>query len=214
MDHPAILRTALTSYAKLPHPLHILDTSTSPWEVMCGIILSAATTDAAVNAALPGFLAKYPTPETVVAASKDDMIALLPAIAHTGGKCDYIKNWANYLIQHRGQYSTSIGELTQLQGIGRKTAGIFLWVLAKKDESFPLDTHCLRVLERLGWYAATTPKALEKLLLTEFPEGTRNLTHRMLTQFGRLHCTYRNPQCATCPLRAECKFFGNSAATT
>jgi endonuclease-3 len=180
---------------------------------MCAIMLAAATTDAAVNRALPGFLRRYPTPASVLGASKDEMVALLPAIAHTGAKCDYIAGWAKRLVENNGKYPTDLAELTKLSGIGRKTGGLFLWALRRSDESFPLDTHCLRVFDRLGWYSAKTPKALERQLMADFPAGQRNKAHILLTQFGRNHCTHANPKCGSCPLNSICQYAQKAAVS-
>ena len=192
------------------HPLHKLEETRDPWAIVASVILSGNTTDAAENKVMDGFLARYPTPASIRGATRDEVIPLLPGIAHNGSKTDYLKNIAEVLVE-RGMPDT-MEALTAVTGIGRKTAAIVLYRVHGKDLGFPLDTHCLRVLDRLGWYPeARKPKSLEKALLTDFPEGTRHASHLILTHHGRTVCQALKPACDGCKLRAFCTYGQSSA---
>jgi len=200
---------AAASLLDLPHPLHILDASQDPWQVSVAVILSGHCTDAAVNKVIPQLFAEFPTYEKFLDAnpSKDKVISLLPGISHSGNKTDYLFAVARYLHQHQGHFPQTLNEITGIKGIGRKTGGIILYRCYGVDEGFPLDTHCLRVLKRLGWYTSSTPKSLERALLADIPEGWRNKAHIILTQLGRTICTAAKPNCPECPLAATCQYF-------
>lgn len=200
---------------ELPHPLHILDQSKDPWQVSVAIILSGHCTDAAVNKVLPNLFASFPTYQKFLAdnPNKDQVIKLLPGISHSGNKTDYLFNVARHLQDHQGQFPQSLSEITGIKGIGRKTGGLILYRCYDIDEGFPLDTHCLRVLQRLGWFPETTPKSLERALLTEIPLGWRNKAHIILTQLGRTVCTAAKPLCLQCPLSGACHYFAQQDQT-
>lgn len=196
---------------KLPHPLHILDQSKDPWQVSVAVILSGHCTDAAVNKVLPNLFAAFPTYQKLLSdnPSKDKVVKLLPGISHSGNKTDYLFNVARYLQDHKGQFPQSLEEITAIKGIGRKTGGIILYRCYGIDEGFPLDTHCLRVLQRLEWFSQTSPKSLERALLIEIPSGWRNKAHIILTQLGRSICTAAQPLCSQCPLSGSCRYFAD-----
>lgn len=195
-------------YLKAPHPLHILEKSQNPWEVALAVMLSGHCTDAAVNKVIVQLITRFPTPASILedCVTKDSIIALIPGISHSGSKADYAINIAKYLVMHNNQFENSLEKITEITGIGRKTGTLVLFRCYGSDFGFPLDTHCLRVLERLGWYTSTKPKPLEKALMKDFAEGTRHEAHIILTQLGRTICRPKDPKCGECRLLQHCKF--------
>lgn len=205
-NYPALLGS-YHAYRDRRHPLDVLGVTQDPYPVFCGVCMSGHTTDVAVNAILPAFLVRFPNPQAVVGATREEMIPYMRGIAHNGLKSDYIRSWAAYLLRCHGQIDNTIEALTKLPGLGRKTAGLVLYHVLGVDAGFPLDTHCLRVLKRLGWGApAAKPKALERELLQHFPVGTRYQAYTILTHHGRSTCVVNQPQCQTCLLRPHCTF--------
>ena len=192
-------------YVQLPHPLTIFEETRDPWPIGVAIILSAHCTDAAVNHATPGFLRNFPAPDSVVGKVRDDLIPWLPRISHRGLKSDYLLNWARYLVERKGDIEPSIAALTCIKGIGRKTASLILYRVKGIEEGFPLDTHALRVLDRLAWLPETkNPSVREKQLLKIVPEGQRHRLHLILTHHGRQVCHAQMPSCDSCKLRTVC----------
>jgi len=197
-------------YEELRHPLDVLTHQQDAWPTGAGIILSANCSDEAVNRALPRFLARYPTPQSMNGATVESVVPLLPAISHRGHKAEYLTHWANYLIERNGQVDNSITVLTRVRGIGRKSAALILHQLKGNDEGFPLDTHALRVLDRLAWFPPTrNAKVRERQLLQEVPLGSRYRVFLKLTLHGRLICDAARPQCQSCRLQQECAFGKN-----
>lgn len=186
------------------HPLDVLNHTKDPYTVGCAVILSGHTTDAAVNKALPGFLAQYPGAEQLVLSQQDTVIPLLPGIAHIRPKYSYMLNWAGYVISCQGRFNATISDLCKLKGIGRKTASVILHHTIGSDLGFPLDTHCNRVFTRLGWLGPGSAITREKALLHLFPEGHRYSTYLSLTWHGRTICKAIQPQCDSCHLRLHC----------
>jgi len=194
-------------YVQLRHPLTTFEETGDPWPIGVAIILSAHCTDAAVNHAAPGFLRNFPAPDSVVGRARDDLIPWLPRISHRGIKSDYILNWARYLVERKGDIEPSIDALTRIKGIGRKTASLILYRVKEIDEGLPLDTHALRVLDRLAWLPQTkNPSVREKQLLKIVHEGQRHRLYRILTHHGRQVCHAQMPSCDSCKLRTVCNF--------
>jgi endonuclease III len=192
-------------YRGLGHPLNVLATPHGPWPTGAGVILTAHCTDAAVNRALPGFLEIFPTPESAHDKTVDDLVSYLPGISHSGRKAQYLIAWARYLVGRRGDLEPAIEALRRVRGIGRKSAALILYGTKGIDAGMPLDTHALRVLERLGWFPpARNPAIREKQLLAVVTEGHRNRLFLALTHHGRRVCRALNPRCGHCRLPAEC----------
>lgn len=203
---PIDLLELYNDYLQLKHPLDVLATK-DPWKVAVGLVLAAHCSDAAVNKVAPGFFKQFPNWKSVLGKTRDDLIPFLPGISHTGNKSDYIINWANYLEAHGGDIEPTIDALTQIKGFGRKTAGILLFTVKGIDEAIPLDTHALRILDRLGWFPTTkNPDVREKQLLPWIPTGRRFATFTILTQHGRHICGAKIAQCGECKLRPRCAF--------
>lgn len=196
---------ASPSCAQEAHPLSILNQSKDPWALGAAVILSAHCTDAAVNKVMDSLLARFPTPESITGARRDDIVPLLPGISHGGNKADYLVNWARHLLRKTSRVAPTIGELTKVKGIGRKTASIILHAAWGLDEGIPLDAHCQRILERIGYLPGTpNPNTLEQALLAEFSEGQRYGLHLILTLHGRKVCTGRAPRCGDCCIKECC----------
>lgn len=203
----------MKSYLAMPHPLDIINSpQKTPWSVSVAVILSGHCTDAAVNKVLPGFLTRFPDAESFVAQAPDkgSVVALLPGISHSGNKAGYIEGVARYLVDQGRNFENSLDKITEINGIGRKTGSIILHYCHGNTEGFPLDTHCLRVLERLGWFEAAKPKPLEKKLLESFSGIDRFNAHLILTMHGRTTCKAAKPDCANCQISRHCKFFSTN----
>ncbi len=192
-------------YVDLRHPLDVLAKSREPWEVGAGVILSANCSDPVVNRVLPQFLQAFPTPDIIRMATVKAIVPLLPGISHRGHKAEYLIAWARHLVEQEGDIGDSVQALTEVRGIGRKSASLILQRIKGIDEGMPLDIHALRVLERLGWFPATrNPAVREKQLLREVPDGHRYGLFLSLTHHGRQICLAREPKCNACRLQDEC----------
>jgi endonuclease-3 len=192
-------------YVCLRHPLDVLANSHEPWEVGAGVILSANCSDAVVNSVMPKFLASFPTPDSGRMATVKAIVPLLPGISHRGHKAEYLIAWANFLVERGGEIGDSVQGITLVRGIGRKSAALILHRIKGSDEGMPLDTHALRVLDRLGWFPATrNPAVREEQLLREVPPGHRHRLFLALTHHGRQICLARDAKCDACRLRDEC----------
>ena len=102
----------------------------------------------------------------------------------------------------------TVDELVQLPGVGRKTANVITSVVDQQP-NMAVDTHVFRVSHRIGLVpaAASTPLAVEKELVKNFPEELIHKAHHWLILHGRYICIARTPRCEVCGLRPACLFF-------
>ena len=107
-----------------------------------------------------------------------------------------------------GQIPMTVEELMLLPGVGRKTANVITSVIDRQP-NMAVDTHVFRVSKRIGLVpqSASTPLAVEKELVKNFPEKLIHKAHHWLILHGRYICVARNPHCDQCGLQAACKYF-------
>jgi endonuclease-3 len=106
-----------------------------------------------------------------------------------------------------GRIPMTVDELTQLPGVGRKTANVITSVIDQQP-NMAVDTHVFRVAARIGLTVkATTPLATEKQLVAYTPSHLIHKAHHWLILHGRYVCIARNPRCEICGLKPYCRYF-------
>lgn len=177
------------------------------FELLCAVMLSAQTTDVAVNKVTPALFKAYPTPEKMAEAEVEDIQEKIRSIGLYKTKAKNLKRTSALLLERfNGQVPQTREELMMLPGVGRKTANVVLSV-AFDIPALAVDTHVQRVSKRLG-FADEKDDVLkvEKKLMDLFPKKTWNKLHHQLIFFGRYHCTSKRPNCKGCPLYHRCQF--------
>ena len=177
------------------------------YELLFAVRLSAQCTDARVNMVTPGLFAKFPTLEAFANASYEEVGEAIRSCGfyHTKAK-DLVECAKLLLDRHGGRVPDTMEELTALPGVGRKTANLVLGDIYGQS-AYVCDTHCIRITGRLGLTdGSKDPLSVEKQLRQVIPgEESSNFCHRMVLH-GRALCIARKPNCAECPLKAECDF--------
>jgi len=177
----------------------------SALELAVATILSAQCTDARVNMVTPHLFAKYPTARDYAAA---DPAVLEKEIQSTGffrNKTKSIIGMAQALVErHGGEVPQTMEELTDLPGIGRKTANVILGTWFRKNEGVVVDTHVQRLTGLLGLTKQTDPVKIEQELMEIVPRDDWTWFSHTLIQHGRRICIARRPQCADCVLNRVC----------
>lgn len=199
---PLVLTTLHKTY---PHPHYYLNFSNS-LELLVAALLSAQVRDEVVNAATPALFKKYRTAEQYAKADLHELTALIKTITFAGNKAKHIREACRILVQkHHGNVPRTMGELTELPGIGRKTANAILQNAFDLVEGIVVDTHVLRVAYRLGW--TTTDKNAEKAeeqLLKIIPQSEWKQFPWLLKAHGRAICRAPIPGCRQCPVEKLC----------
>lgn len=201
-----INQVLFTKYATCPCPLN----HATVFQLLVAVELSAQCTDLRVNMITHELFKKYPDVESFAKAPPGDIEKLI----RTGG---LFRNKARNLISAAqslmndfdGKVPQSMRELTQLAGIGRKSANVILG-LAFGIPGFPVDTHVKRVLKRLGLTNSDSPGKIEAEVNALIPDKHwTNLSH-MLILHGRETCAACKPDCENCIINYLCKKKGLS----
>jgi len=182
------------------------------YQCLVAIILSAQTTDKSVNRISPQLFAHFPDFEALGNASIEDIEQDIKTLGLYHNKARSIKALGEVMTkEHGGIIPEDRKALTNLPGVGIKTAGVFL--LERRGlQVIPVDTHVKRISTRLGFSKdgddfVTIEKKLEKA----FPKEEHSFVHHSIISFGRNKCFAQRPNCEGCPLQAYCSFFKSSS---
>jgi endonuclease-3 len=174
-------------------------------ELLVAVILSAQCTDERVNEVTPTLFETYPTAAAYANASEEELAEAIYGITFHNNKAGYLRETGEILVEeHDGAVPDTMAALTDLAGVGRKTANVVLQHGHDVVEGVVVDTHVRRLARRLGLTEADRPERIEADLMDAVPEGEwRRVTH-LFIDHGRATCTARNPDCEDCVLEDIC----------
>lgn len=180
----------------------------NPYQLLVAVILSAQCTDKRVNLVTPKLFEAFPSAEILATAKPEDIFPYIRSISYPNNKAKHLAGMGLMLVERfDGKIPSTIEELQQLPGVGRKTANVITSVIFSKP-SMAVDTHVFRVAARIGLTInAKTPLSAELQLVKYFPEEVISLAHHWLILHGRYVCIARKPQCDQCGITPVCKFF-------
>jgi len=170
------------------------------FELLVAVILSAQCTDDAVNRVTPELFRRYPDPQTLAEARTSDIEQIIRTLGLFRAKAKSLTRCAQQLVENfGGKVPSTMEQLTQLAGVGRKTANVILGH-AFGTPGIIVDTHCKRVSKRLGLTRQGDPTKIERDLNRLLPpEQWTGFSHRLIIH-GRKVCYARKPACARCML--------------
>ncbi len=182
----------------------------NPLQILVATILAAQSTDKLVNTVTPALFAKYPTAEAFARADRAELEREIHATGFFRNKAKHIIGAARRIVEaYGGVVPDSMAELVTLPGVARKTANIVLSAGYGKAEGIAVDTHALRLSQRLGLTREKDPVKVERDLLALVPRPDWLDFNVLLVEHGRAVCQARKPACPDCVLRRLCP----SAAT-
>lgn len=178
---------------------------TSPFELLIATILSAQCTDVRVNVVTPILFKKYSTPEKLARASQADVEKIIHSTGFYKNKAaNIIACSQSLLTNHQGELPRTIEELTQLPGVGRKTANVVLGNAFNLNYGIVVDTHVKRITNLLGLTKSENPEKIEEDLMKVFPKDTWTEISHLFIFLGRRICIARRPKCEECILNKIC----------
>ncbi|MBN2193260.1 MAG: endonuclease III [Polyangiaceae bacterium] len=199
---------ATTTFARLraQHPdAHCELDHHDPFTLLVSVVLSAQTTDVAVNQTTPQLFARWPTAAALATADVAEVEMALNRIGMFRQKARNIVALSRDLVdRHHGQVPRTLEELVALPGVGRKTANVVLGVAFDDPAGVVVDTHVLRLAQRLGWTNRDEPEGVERDLMALFPRDQWDLLGHTIIFHGRRVCTARKPACAACTVNDVC----------
>jgi len=176
----------------------------TPWQLLFATILSAQCTDDRVNQVTPMLFEKYPSLESFAKAELPDLEKVIHSTGFYRAKARHLKESARVLLEeHNGQLPSDINALTNLSGVGRKTANVVRSHIFELP-SIVVDTHVMRITRRLGLTEHTDPVKIEYDLMEKLPKTHWIRYNQQVITHGRTICTARSPKCNECELIKEC----------
>lgn len=181
----------------------------SDYTLLVAIVLSAQTTDKNVNKATPALFAVADTPEKMLALGEEQLKTYIRSIGLFNNKAKSIIALSKDLVEKfGGKIPADFDTLQTLAGVGRKTANVFLNTFYGLP-TFGVDTHVLRLSNRIGIAAGKTPleveKNLEKAVKGVVPDDDLKYVGHWLVLHGRYVCAAKKPACANCPIADLCE---------
>ena len=182
--------------------------SSNPFELLVAVRLSAQCTDARGNLVTPALFAKYKTLDDYCNADVKDIEEIIRSCGFYKSKAASIIDMAKGVRDRfGGVVPDNIDDLITLNGVGRKTANLIVGDVYGK-ESIVVDTHMIRIANRIGLVNEKDPKKIEFALKKIIPsEEGSDFCHRTVL-FGRDICSARKPKCDICPMEYNCKKVG------
>lgn len=178
----------------------------TPFTVLISCILSLRTKDEVTEQASIRLLKKHDTPEKILKLSEKQIQSLIFPVGFYKTKARRIKEISKILVENHGsKVPNNFDELMWLKGVGRKTANIVMVYGHKKQGYLPIDTHCHRIPNRLGWIKTRTPEHTEKVLREILPRRHWDDFNHLFVRFGQTTCLPVSPFCSRCPIKQYCK---------
>jgi endonuclease III len=183
----------------------------NPFELLIATILSAQCTDVRVNMVTPGLFKRYPTPAKLAGAALTEVEELIRSINFYKNKSKNIIACAQDLCQmHQGEVPRTVEQLSELPGVGRKTANVVLGNAFNINTGIVVDTHVKRTAHLLGLTKESEPEKVELDLMKLFPNECWTELSHLLIFLGRRTCIARRPQCDLCTLNDFCPASGKA----
>ena len=179
------------------------------YELLFSVRLAAQCTDGRVNQITPALFARFPTLEAFAEADVEEVEKYVHSCGFFRAKARDIVSCAQVLLEkHNGQLPRTMEELTKLPGVGRKTANLILGDVFRVPGSTVVDTHCIRLSNRMGLVDdLKDPVKIEMALRGILPpERSSDFCH-CLVLHGRAVCDARKPACESCCVRHLCQHF-------
>ena len=174
-------------------------------ELLIAVILSAQCTDERVNTETEHLFDTYESADEYANAPQEELAEALSSINFYNNKAQYIREACQIIVdEHDGEVPDTMDALTDLPGVGRKTANVVLQHGHDVVEGIVVDTHVQRLSRRLGLTEAERPERIEEGLVEIVPEGYWVQFTHLLIDHGRAVCTARNPDCVECELADVC----------
>lgn len=198
----AVLRKLEAQHPNADTELHYKNA----YQLLVATVLSAQSTDRRVNEVTPAIFEQYPNAKALAAIQPEQLEPLVRPTGFFRSKSRSLIGLARALVErHHGAVPASIEALTELPGVGRKTANVVLGH-ALGVAGLPVDRHVLRVTSRIGLAHSDDPEMVETLLCKALPKKAWTRASDTLILHGRRICRPR-PLCDRCSVREDCDYY-------
>jgi endonuclease-3 len=178
---------------------------TTPFTMVICVLLSAQTTDVAVNKVTPELFERWPDAQAMAQANPAEIAEVIRSIGFWRTKSQHCVEASQMIVaDFGGEVPHTMKELCRLPGVGRKTANIVLNKAFGIVDGIAVDTHVFRIAQRMGFTTAKSPLEAEKDLLAIIPRELWEGVNSQWIRFGRATCTARLAKCESCPCDDLC----------
>lgn len=183
----------------------------TPFVTLISCLLSLRTKDEVTAQASRKLLTTYNTPEKIMRVTQKQIETLIYPVGFYKTKAKRIREISQVLLEkYHGKVPDEFEELLTLKGVGRKTANIVMVYGHKKHGYIPIDTHCHRIPNRLGWIKTKSPEDTEYALKKFLPSEYWSDFNDLFVTFGQTICVPISPFCSRCAIERYCKKVGVS----
>jgi endonuclease-3 len=194
------IQPLIKKYKGARHPLDYQNL----YQLIVMVVLSAQSTDKLVNQLAPELFAAFSDMQALSTATPQLLFRYLGKVRNFGNKSKWLVEIAKKIKQD-SKIPLTLDQLTELPGIGRKSANVILREAGAKAEGVIVDLHVVRVAPRLGIAAGTDPKKIEKQLMDILPQKYWDAGMAM-SFLGREICRPQ-PQCEICLMKKVCAYY-------
>ena len=179
-----------------------------PFRILVSCLLSLRTQDKNTEKASNMLFAEADMPRKIIALPMKKLEKLIYSSGHYKKKSRVLKSVSKEILtRFNGKVPNTEEELLSIKGVGRKTANIVL-SFAFCQQVLPIDTHCHRIPNRLGWVKTKTPEKTEFALREILPKKYWMEFNGIFVLFGKTICQPISPWCSKCPIQKYCPRIG------
>ncbi|MGH4126206.1 MAG: endonuclease III [Clostridium sp.] len=176
------------------------------YELLVSTILSAQCTDERVNIVTKVLYREYNTPAAMITLSQEELGEKIKSCGFYNNKSKNILGATKVILEkYGGLVPSTMEELIELNGVGRKTANVVL-SNAFGVPAIAVDTHVFRVSKRIGLASGKNVEEVEQELMKNIPKKMWSDAHHYIIWHGRKLCKARKPNCDMCPIAPYCEF--------
>jgi endonuclease-3 len=200
INWPEAIKPLIKKYKGKKHPLDYENT----YQLLVGVILSAQDSDRHINQLSPKLFEAFPDMEALSVATPETLFPFIGSVRNYANKTKWLLTLAQS-IKKDSNIPLTLDALTELPGIGRKSANVIMREAGAKPEGVVVDLHVVRVAPRLGIATGTDPKKIEKQIMETLPQSEWDAGMAM-SFLGREICRPQ-PKCEICLMKSICAYY-------
>ena len=196
------IQPLIKKYKGKKHPLDY----NNAYELLVSVVLSAQDSDRHINKLGPEFFKAFPDMKALSQASAESLFPFINDVRNFGNKTKWLLA-LSAKVKDDKNIPTTLEALTELPGIGRKSANVIMREMGVKAEGIIVDLHVVRVAPRLGIATGTDPKKLEKQMMELLDPKDWGEAGMAISFLGREICRPTNPKCGECVMSIVCDYY-------
>ena len=200
INWPEAIKPLIKKYKGKKHPLDYENT----YQLLVGVVLSAQDSDRHINQLSPKLFEAFPDMKALSLATPETLFPFIGSVRNYANKTKWLLTLAQS-IQKDSNIPLTLDALTELPGIGRKSANVIMREAGAKPEGVVVDLHVVRVAPRLGIATGTDPKKIEKQIMETLPQSEWDAGMAM-SFLGREICRPQ-PKCEICLMKSVCAYY-------